>query len=84
MVNRNHYYQCSFGRAPSGGLSKACDWHYASPVELSDFPWCPSEAHTRQSDFVEDRSTSIPRHIKNGGLKKATEKSYKKRGGNWT
>lgn len=84
MAYRNHYYECSFGRSPKGGMHRPCDWHYESPVELSDFPWCPSEVHTCKTNFVQDRSTSVPQHIKKSGLKKATTKTYKAKGGNWT
>lgn len=65
----NFYYSCPFS---------TCDNKYDSPVQLSAFPWCPGDAHERVMDFIESKSSGVPRHVQED-----TNAQGRKRGGNW-
>ena len=72
MAKRFHY-ECPFVR---------CGESYTSPVELLDFPWCPSDLHLRKMDFITAESTSVPKHVHKKWDKRDRLK-LNKEGGNW-
>jgi len=65
-------YRCPFSK---------CSREYDSPVQLSEYPWCPETRHTRAMDFIEEESSGVPNHVLNdkGGHPPARRKT----GGNW-
>ena len=72
MTRGTYHYECPF---------TTCTRKYVSPVELSEYPWCPENSHTRAMNFHESESSGIPRHVQDdtGGI----APKRRKNGGNW-